>query len=350
MIVGATVSVAALAVALPLMLIDGDTATNADRQTNPLHDARLYVDPESDAAQQAEQWQATRQADATAMRALAEQPMAIWLTSEGSLDDKLMAALRKSNEAGTVPVLVAYDIQDRDCGLYSAGGAKNVTEYRRFIDKMADMIGDDRVVVILEPDAVANLVARKSGECLDADGRQDQYRSLSYASQRLGGLKHADVYIDAGHSGWVKDKPVLAEALERAGIGQTSGFSLNVSNFRPTDETVEYGRELSRLADDSHFVIDTSRNGNGVYVNRKFPDHGWCNPPGRALGHYPTTKTGEPSVDAYLYIKTPGESDGQDPDKRKCFDGPKAGQWWPEYALGLVQRWPQRLQPAEPEL
>lgn len=40
------------------------------------------------------------------------------------------------------------------------------------------------------------------------------------------------------------------------------------------------------------------------------------------------TATGEPALDAYLWIKRPGESDGE------CRGGPAAGQWWPEYALG----------------
>ncbi|MFC9174490.1 glycoside hydrolase family 6 protein [Streptomyces sp. NPDC057107] len=57
----------------------------------------------------------------------------------------------------------------------------------------------------------------------------------------------------------------------------------------------------------------------------------WCNPPGRALGEPPTTETGDEKVDAYLWIKRPGESDGD------CKGGPKAGAWWPEYALGLAR-------------
>jgi endoglucanase len=73
-------------------------------------------------------------------------------------------------------------------------------------------------------------------------------------------------------------------------------------------------------------VIDTSRNGRGPYRNR------WCNPPGRGLGTPPTTETGHPLVDAFLWVKTPGESDGD------CGEAPPAGQWWPRYALGLAQR------------
>ncbi|MFG2519105.1 glycoside hydrolase family 6 protein [Streptomyces sp. NPDC048527] len=44
----------------------------------------------------------------------------------------------------------------------------------------------------------------------------------------------------------------------------------------------------------------------------------------------PTTLTGDDTLDAYLWIKRPGESDGT------CRGGPSAGQWWPQYALGLA--------------
>jgi len=74
-------------------------------------------------------------------------------------------------------------------------------------------------------------------------------------------------------------------------------------------------------------VIDTSRNGLGPTA-----DNQWCNPAGRALGARPTTATGDPLVDAYLWIKSPGESDGA------CNGAPAAGVWWADYALGLAQR------------
>lgn len=76
----------------------------------------------------------------------------------------------------------------------------------------------------------------------------------------------------------------------------------------------------------AHFVIDTSRNGQGPA-----PDDAWCNPPGQGLGIPPTTDTTSPLVDAYLWIKDPGQSDGT------CNGGPAAGTFWPSYALGLAQ-------------
>ena len=72
-------------------------------------------------------------------------------------------------------------------------------------------------------------------------------------------------------------------------------------------------------------MIDTSRNGRG-------PAGTWCNPKRRGLGARPTTETSNPRVDALLWIKVPGESDGT------CNGGPPAGHWWPGYALGLARR------------
>ncbi|MFD7163822.1 glycoside hydrolase family 6 protein, partial [Streptomyces violascens] len=48
---------------------------------------------------------------------------------------------------------------------------------------------------------------------------------------------------------------------------------------------------------------------------------------GRALGTPPAATTGDPFIDAYLWIKRPGESDGV------CRGRPSAGHWWPEYAV-----------------
>ena len=92
---------------------------------------------------------------------------------------------------------------------------------------------------------------------------------------------------------------------------------------------MRYGTDLiARLGLETHFVIDSSRNGNGPAAG---PDN-WCNPPDRALGQAPTPDTDDPTLDAYLWVKRPGESDGP------CNGGPPAGTWWPEYALDLARR------------
>jgi endoglucanase len=70
----------------------------------------------------------------------------------------------------------------------------------------------------------------------------------------------------------------------------------------------------------------------------------WCNPPDRGLGLRPTANTSQPLVDAYLWVKIPGESDGQcyrwtsgPLDPVRGIQDPAAGQWFPEMALELVQ-------------
>jgi len=88
---------------------------------------------------------------------------------------------------------------------------------------------------------------------------------------------------------------------------------------------------ISAALNDRHLVVDTSRNGNGPYTGQDYSPS-WCNPPGRALGAPPTTDTGRRLVDAYLWVKNPGASDGE------CQHGnPPAGHWWPDYALRLAQ-------------
>jgi endoglucanase len=118
----------------------------------------------------------------------------------------------------------------------------------------------------------------------------------------------------------------MAARLRRADVARARGFSLDVANFDATASEMGYGEAIAReLPAPTHFIIDTSRNGRG-----SAPGGAWCNPPGRALGTAPTTATGSPLVDAYLWIKYPGASDGT------CNGGPPAGQWWPSYALELA--------------
>jgi endoglucanase len=195
----------------------------------------------------------------------------------------------------------------------------------------------------------------------------------------------------------------IAQRLDAAGVREFQGFSLNVSNYQPTPQLDQYGTWISKClyyaanpaeggwrlghydycasqyypatptdystwyltdawyADNvdnaadaptsttqlAHFVVDTSRNGRGPWTtSTPYPDkQDWCNPPGRGLGLRPTTDTGVPLADAYLWIKTPGQSDGQcnrgiagsttDPEWGGIVD-PAAGDWFPQQALQLA--------------
>lgn len=287
------------------------------QSANPFAGKKLYVDPNSKARLQAETWRRARPADAALVQRIAEQPVARWLggwvTNIGREVDQ---AVKTITSAGALPVFVAYNIPDRDCGSYSAGGVANANAYRRWIRDLATGVGGRNAIVILEPDALAGM------DCLSAQGRTERVTMIREAVAVLK-EQNASVYIDAGNARWHSPEE-MAPRLTQAGIAQANGFSLNVSNFQATSINVAYGERLSRLVGGKHFIIDTSRNG----VPSTDPSQ-WCNPRGRALGVAPTTNTGHPLIDAFLWVKQPGESDGT------CGGGPQAGTWWGAYALEL---------------
>jgi endoglucanase len=110
-----------------------------------------------------------------------------------------------------------------------------------------------------------------------------------------------------------------------------------------------YTNMLGSVVPTTTFVIDSSRNAVGPwlppspYTAAQAQD--WCNPPNRGLGLTPTANTGSALLAAYLWIKTPGQSDGQcnrwnpaggiDP-VRNMMD-PAAGAWFPQLALELAK-------------
>ena len=284
--------------------------------SNPFQGKRLYVDPNSEAKRQAETWKRSRPVDAELIGRIANQPVARWLGGWVSdIRREVNQAVSTINGSGSLPVFVAYNIPYRDCGSYSAGGSATANAYRKWIKDFAAGVGGRNAIVILEPDALAGM------DCLAAGGRQERLALIREAVQALR-AQRAAVYIDAGHANW-HPPAEMAKRLQQAGIADANGFALNVSNFAPTPANIAYGEQLSKLVGGKHFIIDTSRN--GLPVNNKE----WCNPRGRALGVSPTANTGHPLVDAYLWVKAPGESDGT------CGGGPKAGSWWSAYALEL---------------
>ncbi|MFF3153094.1 glycoside hydrolase family 6 protein [Streptomyces sp. NPDC057910] len=281
-----------------------------------------WVNPRGPAAEQVSEWRrAGRESDAALIERISLRPQADWPRPEG-VEQQVRDLTSAAARAGRVPVLVAYDIPHRDCDGESRGGAASAAAYRTWVDALSRGIGDRSAVVIVEPDAIAHLVSGCQGA-----PSTERLSLLAYAVRELKRGPATKVYLDAGHSAWITDQSTLLEPLRQAGVEQADGFSLNVSSFQTNAASAEYGHRLSAALGGKHFVVDTSRNGNGPYSGTD----NWCNPPGRALGTPPTTATGDPLIDAYLWIKRPGESDGT------CRGGPKAGRWWPEYALGLAQ-------------
>ncbi|MGW2560771.1 glycoside hydrolase family 6 protein [Streptomyces sp. NPDC001514] len=293
---------------------------SADTETSTAG-ARLYRHPQS----QALDWVRANPGDPrrpVIESRIAAQPAAVWFVAHnpGEIAGQVRSVTAGAAAAGRVPVLVPYAIPDRDCGGASQGGAPDLAAYDRWIREFAGGLGGAPVIVILEPDSIA------LADCLSDSERAARYASLARAGRTLKAANpKAKVYFDAGHSGW-NSAPEQAAQLRAAGVANSGdGIFTNVSNFHRTADEARYAREvLAALGGPARLgaVIDTSRNGNGP------PEPGtWCDPEGRALGRTPTTETGESRIDAYLWIKLPGESDG-------CKG--EAGTFTPDYAYDLA--------------
>ncbi|MER6012729.1 glycoside hydrolase family 6 protein [Streptomyces bluensis] len=286
--------------------------------------ARLYRYPDS----QVLDWVADNPTDPrieVIKSRIADHPAAVWFAdyTPSDITARVSAVTSGGSAQGRVPVVVPYAIPDRDCGGASQGGAPDLDAYDAWIDKFAAGLGSDEVIVILEPDSIAQ------SDCLSSAQRVDRFASLARAGRVLKEANpKARVYYDAGHSEWnAPDKQ--AALLGKAGAasaGSSDGVFSNVSNFNPTSAEVTYTRQvLDALAGPAGLgaVIDTSRNGNGAPA-----DGAWCDPAGRKLGPPPTLSTGEERIDAYLWVKLPGESDG-------CKGA--AGTFSPGYAYDLAR-------------
>lgn len=238
---------------------------------------------------------------------IADRPAAVWFAdySPSTIAARVRAVTSGAAASGRVPVVVPYAVPDRDCGGASQGGAPDLAAYDGWIDAFAAGLGSDEVIVILEPDSIA------LANCLSTAQRTARFTSLARAGRVLKAANpNARVYYDAGHSGWnaaAKQATLLRQA-GAASAASSDGVFSNVSNFHTTADEIAYDRQiLDALGGPAGLgaVIDTSRNGNGAP-----PDGEWCDPAGRKLGRAPTTNTGEARIDAYLWVKLPGESDG----------------------------------------
>ncbi len=295
------------------------TTQIATTSGNPLANAQLYVNQYSDP----KQWiqNNSTSPDVAVMSKIADQPESEWF---GDWNSNVYNDAKNTTSAvtakGATPVYVIYNIPHRDCGSYSAGGASNADVYRTWINNLISGIGGKKAVALLEPDALAGM------DCLNT---QDKTERTALIKETVTKLEAAGIatYIDAGNPHWIGADD-MANRLKATGIDQAHGFVLNISNFFTTADNIAFGTTLSSKVGGKHFVIDTSRNGSGPTS-----DYQWCNPTGRSLGQKPTTNTGNPLVDAFLWVKGPGGSDGA------CGNGaPSAGVFWPSYALDLARR------------
>jgi endoglucanase len=274
----------------------------------------LFVAPDSAAAQAGAAL--TSQGDAAGASAagyIAGRSVAVWLTN--SVSDSLLVKVIDRNLAnaeaqGKTPVFVTYAIPDRDCGGYSAGGLTDST-YAAWSDLVASTLRGHHAVVMVEPDSLST--------CPDQTTTREALIANAVETFTADGIP---TYLDAGAPNSVSPQ-VAATRLEAAGLANSRGFFSNVASYYGVDQVRAYDNAISALTGGAHFVIDVSRDGRGWKGT-------WCNAPGAGLGQDPHVSAGDTGLDALLWIKSPGLSDGT------CNGGPAAGQWDASYAESLV--------------
>ncbi|KAF8587160.1 glycoside hydrolase family 6 protein [Ramaria rubella] len=302
-------------------------------------------------------------------------PVFFWMDMAEKVET-LGTYLTAASAAGSNQLVqaVIYDLPDRDCSAASSAGEFSIADggaalYETYIDNIAEQVEkfpNVRVVFVVEPDGLANLVTNLGvPKCANA---ASTYKTLiSYAISQLQ-QDNVWLYLDAGHSGWLgwpanitPAAQLFGEILASAGAGTTvRGLATDVSNYNllrgpedpaqapnPNFDEELYINALAPLLTQNnfpaHFIVDQSRSGvSGI----RTAEGDWCNVRGAGLGMRPTTNTGNDLMDAS--VKPPGESDGTSDSTAPRFDSnctksdaaqpaPQAGTWFQSYFVALVQ-------------
>ena len=303
----------------PLLFVSAPPAAAA---TDPVAATNGFlVDPDS----VPNTWVAAHPGDARAATIKAnigDRPIAKWFTQSSgpTIGQAVGAYVGRAQNAGKLPVLVAYNLPGRDaCGGHSSGGAPSDAAYRTWIAAFASAIGARPALVVLEPDAFGDY------SCMDDSQVAARRALLQFATNQLGTRATGTwTYLDAGNAGWIA-AATMAGYLADAGLASIHGFAVNVSNYYPTGASANYAGQINAALGSGAkpFVIDTGRNGNGHNGE-------WCNPPGRKIGTPPRLGGG---AEMLLWIKTVGASDGL------CGIAPDtpAGTFDPALAMRLIQ-------------
>lgn len=316
----------------------------------------------------------------------------VWIVTRGlvPIAQTMLDDARKQQQETGKPVIstfVVYNLPERDCAASASAGEllldqNGLEKYKHeFIDPLVAIFKsypDLRISVVLEPDSLPNLVTNSGVRRCNDRVFQAYREGVVYALGKLA-LSNVTTYLDVGHSGWLGwdnnrrsmariFKEVLTEA---GGTHLIRGFATNVSNYSPLlepDKSIQnqsgpyfnwnpamdeltYVSLLRRDFEaegiyNRDFIIDTGRNGNPrsrtVWGN-------WCNIQNARLGTAPTVNPAE-GIDAYVWIKPPGESDGsavvesstqpRDPSCASADSMPNAslaGEWFHDHALQLLK-------------
>jgi len=320
---------------------------------------------------------------ATKAASVANVPTFVWLDtmSKVPLMGTFLSNIRALNKAGASPpvagTFVVYDLPDRDCAALASNGEYTianggVANYKAYIDAIKALLvtySDIQVILVIEPDSLANLVTNLSvSKCANAEAAYKE--CVEYAISQLN-LPNVSMYLDAGHAGWLgwsanigPAATLFAGVYSAAGSpSQVRGLATNVANYNawsiatcPSytqgDSNCDEKRYINALAPlltaagfPAHFIMDTSRN--GVQPTAQLAWGDWCNLEGTGFGLRPSTNTGDPLEDAFVWVKPGGECDGTSNTTATRYDAhcgladalqpaPEAGSWFEAYFEQLL--------------
>ena len=123
-----------------------------------------------------------------------EQPQSFWYGDNPKKPKKHMekSIRRLLNRAHPhLPILVMYNIPNRDIGQYSKGGAKDMERYMDYVERFAKGVGEDSPIVIYEPDALPHSTHLPKEE---QEWRLElMKKSIEYLTNNCNGIFYIDV-------------------------------------------------------------------------------------------------------------------------------------------------------------
>ncbi|OHT87694.1 glycoside hydrolase family 6 protein [Mycobacteroides saopaulense] len=261
---------------------------------------------------------------------IAHHPIAMWATGDDENDSRNIGDIvARARRAGGTAQLVLYNIPDRDDGFSGPHHAVTPAVYRAWVDRVSLLVGDARLVLIVEPDALW-FADRQSLEGTDFGDRIGFLRYVvdTFSTRN----RNVRVYVDAGTSSGSVTPERMAALLAKVGVSDRVGYAVNVSSFAPTYEITTYAQRIRAALQrwfgvpDPRYVVDTSQNGNPEW------NFDWCNPAGRRLGTKPAVLGQSDGLDMNLWVLAPGSSNGP------CGVAPDApgGEFSPTLATALL--------------
>ncbi|MEW9699760.1 glycoside hydrolase family 6 protein [Paenibacillus sp. SI8] len=242
----------------------------ASHVDNPFVGATAYVNPDYAAAVDTSIAQTSDSDLAAKMRTVKSYPTAVWLDriaaiSGGAANDgrrslagHLDTAL--AQKQGSTPItatFVIYDLPGRDCHALASNGELPLTQdglqrYKtEYIDAIASVFADAkykdiRIVTVIEPDGLPNLVTNLSDpECAQANSSGIYVAGIQYALNKLHAISNVYTYMDLGHSGWLGWDNNRTGTIQlytntvngtTAGLASVDGFITNTANTTPLEE------------------------------------------------------------------------------------------------------------------